>query len=196
MNSLLPLATFVFVTSITPGPNNLMLAASGMGFGLRRTVPHIAGIAVGFSGLLLLCGFGIGALVASVPGSEIVLASAGSGYLVWLAWRLRVDSLSAPAEAAPKPLSLIGAAAFQFINPKAWLMALTCAGTFLPALGADWPAVLLMTLIGAAINLPCVTVWAALGASIRSLLDRPAWRRRCNVALVLLTLYAAAAVWL
>lgn len=196
MYGLLPLATFVFVTSITPGPNNLMLAASGIGFGLRRTLPHIAGIAVGFTGLLLLCGFGIGALVASVPGSELALGVAGSGYLVWLALRLRTDALPASAGPEPQPLSLTGAATFQFINPKAWLMALTCAGTFLPGLGQDQQAVLLMALIGAAINLPCVTVWAALGASIRGLLDRPGWRRRCNAILVLLTLYAAVAVWL
>jgi len=196
VNSLLPLVTFVFVCSITPGPNNLMLAASGVGFGLRRTLPHIAGVSVGFVLLLITCGLGVGALLTGLDGSGVVLKFVGSGYLVYLAWTLRAGAVESDPGSSARPMSLLGAAAFQFINPKAWLMALTCIGVFVPGIGGGWSAVLLVAAVATAVNLPCVSTWAFLGSSIRNLLDDPRWLGRFNALMVLLTLYAALAVWL
>jgi len=196
MESLLALASFTFVASITPGPNNLMLAASGIGFGLKRTVPHMLGVCAGFFVLVLACGLGIGALLMQTPGAATVLKLLGSGYLIYLAWLLRSSFTAESGPARSRPMSFTAAAAFQFANPKAWLMGLTAASAFLPALGGDWTALVLLCLVVCTVNFPCVTSWAVLGASIRSRLSDLRWQRRFSAVMVLLTLYAAGAIWM
>ena len=201
METLLALASFTFVASITPGPNNLMLAASGVGFGLRRTVPHMLGVCAGFAVLVLACGLGIGALIMQSPTAATALKAAGSGYLVFLAWTLR-GNVMRPAPAADGgggragPMSFTAAAAFQFANPKAWLMGVTAASAFLPALGGDWRALALLCLVVTLVNAPCITSWAVLGSTIRAQLENPAWQRRFSGVMVVLTLYAAISIWL
>ena len=196
MESLLPLASFAFVASITPGPNNVMLAASGIGFGMRRTLPHMLGVSVGFALLLAVCGLGVGALVMEVPAATLSLKIAGSAYLVYLAWTLR-GNLGVGADAArSRPMSFAAAAAFQFANPKAWVMAVTCASVFLPDLGSGWQALALLCLVATLVNLPCITTWALIGSGIRNVLGDPLWRRRFSALIVVLTLYAALAIWL
>ena len=134
----------------------LMLAASGVGFGLRRTVPHMLGVCAGFAVLVLTCGLGVGALIMQSPTAATALKVAGSGYLVFLAWTLRGNAVgagSADADAGraagrpARPMSFAAAAAFQFANPKAWLMGVTAASAFLPALGGDWRALALLCLV-------------------------------------------------
>lgn len=204
METLLALASFTFVASITPGPNNLMLAASGVGFGLRRTVPHMLGVCAGFALLVLTCGLGIGALIMQSPAAATALKIAGSGYLVFLAWTLRgnvVGPTPAGAEGTgqagrARPMSFAGAAAFQFANPKAWLMGVTAASAFLPALGGDWRALALLCLVVTLVNAPCITSWAVLGSTIRAQLENPVWQRRFSGVMVVLTLYAALSIWL
>lgn len=197
MESLLALTGFAFVASITPGPNNLMLAASGVGFGLRRTIPHMAGVWVGFLLLVLVCGLGIGALVMQNPTAAVALKVAGTGYLVYLAWMLRGNfAPGAGAAARPRPMSFGAAVAFQFANPKGWLMGMTAAAAFLPGLGGDWRALGLLCLVICVVNAPCIASWAVLGAAIRSRLRDARWQRRFSAAMVAMTLYAAAAVWL
>jgi len=199
MESLLALVSFTFVASITPGPNNLMLAASGIGFGLKRTVPHMLGVWAGFALLILTCGLGIGALLMQTPAAATALKVAGSGYLVFLAWKLRGNLLAAGAAGAgarARPMSFTAAAAFQFANPKAWLMGVTAASVFLPGLGSDWQALLLLCLVVSGVNFPCITSWAVLGSTIRARLADPVWQRRFSGVMVLLTLYAAVSIWL
>tara|TARA_Y100001933_G_scaffold245348_1_gene276059 strand:- start:2558 stop:3175 length:618 start_codon:yes stop_codon:yes gene_type:complete len=205
METLLALASFIFVASITPGPNNLMLAASGVGFGLRRTVPHMLGVCAGFAVLVLTCGLGVGALIMQSPTAATALKVAGSGYLVFLAWTLRGNAVgagSADADAGraagrpARPMSFAAAAAFQFANPKAWLMGVTAASAFLPALGGDWRALALLCLVATLVNAPCITSWALLGSTIRARLGNPAWQRRFSGVMVILTLYAALSIWL
>lgn len=196
MESLLALVSFTFVASITPGPNNLMLAASGVGFGLKRTVPHMLGVCAGFAVLVLACGLGIGALLMQSPAAATGLKVLGSGYLVYLAWMLRGSQAPGAGKARSRPMSFGAAAAFQFANPKAWLMGVTAASVFLPSLGTDWQALALLCLVVSAVNFPCVTSWAVLGSAIRSRLDDPRWQRRFSAVMVALTLYAAASIWL
>ena len=205
METLLALASFIFVASITPGPNNLMLAASGVGFGLRRTVPHMLGVCAGFAVLVLTCGLGVGALIMQSPTAATALKVAGSGYLVFLAWTLRGNAVgagSADADAGraagrpARPMSFAAAAAFQFANPKAWLMGVTAASAFLPALGGAWRALALLCLVATLVNAPCITSWALLGSTIRARLGNPAWQRRFSGVMVILTLYAALSIWL
>lgn len=196
MESLLALAGFTFVASITPGPNNLMLAASGVGFGLRRTIPHMLGVVAGFAVLVAACGLGVGALLVSTPAAATALKVVGSAYLLYLAWMLRGNLGAGTDGGRARPMSFAAAAAFQFANPKAWLMGVTAASAFLPGLGGDWQALALLCLVVCGVNFPCVTSWAVLGSTIRSRLDDPRWQRRFGGVMVMLTLYAAAAIWI
>ena len=196
MESLLPLALYAFVTSITPGPNNVMLTSSGLRFGFARSIPHMLGITVGFAMLLALCAAGIGSLIIAVPSITLLLKTAGSVYLLYLAWQLRDIAYRPQQGHDARPMSLIGAALFQFANPKAWVMAITGASAFLPPLEPVGLAIALFCLVFAGVNLPCVAVWAGCGAVLRRYLDQPLWQRTFCIVMVVLTAYSAVAIWL
>ncbi len=199
-----PMALFAFVASITPGPNNLLLMRSGARFGVRRSVPHIIGIQVGFQALLLLCWLGVGAVLLALPAAFTVLRWACFAYLLWLAAIILREALAKPANAgvssaqpathATRPMSWFEATAFQVINAKAWMMTITVATAFY---GAAQPTLLdigIAALICSAIGFPSMLVWNAWGAAIEHVLKRPAARRAFNVAMALLVL--ATAVWM
>jgi threonine/homoserine/homoserine lactone efflux protein len=190
---LAPFASFAVVSFITPGPNNLLLAASGSAFGFRRTVPHMAGISAGFALLVALCGLGLGAVVAASPSAGLVLRLVGTGYLLWLAWRLL--GATAAAVDSHRPCTVLEAALFQFANPKAWMMGITAASAFLPTNMPTWAATLWITVLFSLVGLPCMGLWVLAGSALRRHLARPAvgWTWRCGLAL--LTLYAAAGLW-
>lgn len=194
MESLLPLAVFAFVSSITPGPNNVMLTSSGLRFGFARSIPHMLGVTLGFGVLLALCAIGIGSLVIAMPAFTMALKTAGSLYLLYLAWQLR-DIAYRPQEANARPMSFFGAALFQFANPKAWVMAVTGASAFLPAVQPAGFAIALFCLVFCAVNLPCIALWAGSGAALRRYLDNPFWQRSFCLVMMALTVYAAAAIW-
>ncbi|HYD61860.1 MAG TPA: LysE family translocator [Noviherbaspirillum sp.] len=196
MESLLPLATFAFVSSITPGPNNIMLTSSGILFGFARTIPHMLGITFGFGVMLVLCAAGIGSLILAVPAIHVVLKLIGSAYLLYLAWQLRSMAFKQDDKSSAKPMSFLGAALFQFANPKAWVMAVTGASAFLPLVQPVWFAIALFCLVFCAINLPCVGVWAGTGAALRRYLAQPQWQRLFCGVMVVLTVYSAIAVWM
>jgi len=134
--TLLPLSLFAFVTSITPGPNNLMLTASSIRFGFQRTIFHMLGILFGLSVMLALFGSGVGGLILAVPAAHSMLKFASACYLVYLAWQMRKMGFADADRACDgaRPLSFANAALFQLANPKAWMMALTAAASFMPAL--------------------------------------------------------------
>jgi threonine/homoserine/homoserine lactone efflux protein len=196
MESLLPLALFAFVSSITPGPNNIMLTSSGILFGFRRSIPHVLGVTVGFGVMLAACAAGIGSLLLAIPGIHVALKVLGSGYLLYLAWQLRRMAFKADDEARAKPMSFFGAALFQFVNPKAWVMAITGASAFLPLVQPAWFAIALFCIVYCAINLPCVSLWAGTGATLRHALTQAIWQRLFCAVMVLLTVYSAIAIWL
>lgn len=195
MEVLLPLVSFAFVSSITPGPNNLMLSASGIAFGLRRTVPHLLGVSAGFVLLILLCGLGLGTLVASQPAAGAALRVLGTLYLLYLAWTLRGGLVPGSVHAPARPLGFFQAAAFQFVNPKAWVMAVTAVSLFLPALQPRWLAVLLVGLIFVLVGFPCISAWALLGATLRRRLERESWQQGAALGLGLLLLYSIGMLW-
>ena len=196
MEALTPLAVFAFVSSITPGPNNIMLTSSGVWFGFLRSIPHMLGITFGFVVLLAICAAGIGSLVIAVPAIHVLLKIAGSGYLLYLAWKLRNMRFSQEDSAHVRPMSFMGAALFQFANPKAWVMAITGASAFLPLVQPVWLAIAIYCLVFGVINLPCVSVWAGAGAMLRRYLTQPLWRVVFSTVMVLLTIYSAVAIWL
>ena len=179
---LLALILYAFVSSVTPGPNNLMLLASGVNFGFRRTIPHMLGIGGGFTVMVAIVGFGLAGLFTAYPPARLALTVISVLYLLWLAWKI--------ANAAPpqqtntpvgNPLRFFQAAAFQWVNPKAWTMALTANTLYAP--NADWPSVLVVALAFGAVNLPSVSVWAAMGTVLRSFLRDPKRLRLFNWAM-------------
>ncbi|QBF30472.1 LysE family translocator [Thalassococcus sp. S3] len=157
----LALATFAFVSSITPGPNNLMLMASGANFGFRRTIPHMLGVAVGFVVMLLLVGAGLVQIFDAYPVSYTVLKVVSVVYLVYLAWKIANAAPVQTSGASGTPMSFLQAALFQWVNPKAWAMALTAITAYTP--DQTLRAILLVGLIFGAINLPSVGSWTVLG---------------------------------
>ena len=175
----LPFATYSFVMSITPGPNNVMLTASGATFGFRRTVPHIFGICVGFSFVLFAVCAGLDVIFTRWPELQTVLRGVGATYLVYLGWRI-LRSGEAESRNSLKPLTFTQAAGFQFLNPKAWVMTLTAAAMFLPRDMGFLTACAYMVGIMAIVNLPCITVWALFGSSLRGFLAKPRGRVTFN----------------
>jgi threonine/homoserine/homoserine lactone efflux protein len=195
VETLLPLALFAFVSSITPGPNNIMLTSSGILFGFMRSIPHMLGITFGFGVLLALCAAGIGSLILAVPAVHVVLKTAGSAYLLYLAWQLRGMAFRQDDGGRARPMSFLGAALFQFANPKAWVMAITGASAFLPLVQPVGLAIALFCMVFCTVNLPCIGVWAGTGAVLRKYLAQPKWQRLFCIVMVLLTVYSAVAIW-
>jgi Putative threonine efflux protein len=176
---LLALLFYAFVSSITPGPNNLMLLASGVNFGFRRTLPHMLGIGAGFTLMVALTGWGLAGLFAAWPPLHTLLTLASVAYLLWLAWKIAHAAPPSAREAAGRPLTFWQAAGFQWVNPKAWSMALTACTLYLPP-GGSGSAVLAVALVFGAVNLPCVSSWAALGTGLRGWLADPVRLRAFN----------------
>ena len=194
--SLAPLMTFAFVSSITPGPNNIMLASSGIWFGFRRSIPHMLGITAGFGVLLAICAAGIGTLVMAVPAMQTLLKVGGSGYLLYLAWQMRAMRFDREAEQAHQPMGFLAAAIFQFANPKAWIMAITGGSAFLPQMAPVSLAIGVYCLVFCAVNLPCISVWAGAGALLRRFLSDVFWQKVFCITMIALTAYSALAIWL
>lgn len=190
-----PIALFAFATSITPGPNNIMLAASGVNFGFARTVPHLLGVSAGFALLAVLCALGLGAFILALPAAHLSLKLLGSAYLLYYAWQLRALSLDSRDATAAQPMSFGAAALFQFANPKAWVMAVTGAAAFMPTGQPLVVAALLLSAVFAGVNLPCIAAWALLGALLRKALADPVQLRVFSMVLVVLTVYSAMAIW-
>ena len=176
--AVLPLAWYCFVMGMTPGPNNLMLAASGMNFGIRRTLPHILGVILGFSVLFLLVGLGIGALYAEVPALQQVLRWVGSAFLVYLAWRIAgAGAIETPEDATP--LRFHEAALFQFANPKAWVFSTTASASFLGDGGRM--GALVLCVASMFVSVLSTTTWTLFGAALARLISTPRVQRGVNL---------------
>jgi len=165
---LLALCSFAFVSSITPGPNNLMLMASGANFGFRRTVPHMLGVGIGFTVMVLLVGAGLMQVFDRWPVAHDVLKAVSVAYLLWLAWKIARAGEPGQGKSGATPITFLQAAAFQWVNPKAWFMALTAITAYAPDRSL-W-AVGVVALVFGAINLPTVSTWTLLGQEIKRVL--------------------------
>ena len=185
LDTFLALVLFAFTTSITPGPNNMMLFASGVNFGFRRTIPHMLGIGVGFLSLLLGVGLGLGALLHSFPVVYLVLKFAGGAYLVWIAWKIATSRSLSEKESGARPMSFLDAAAFQWVNPKAWVMAVTAMATYtIPQIYLV--SVVLVGVAFAAVNVPSVSTWAGFGSALRDWLSHPVRLKWFNISMAVL----------
>jgi len=196
MELLAALATFAFVTSATPGPNNIMLTASGANFGFVRTLPHIAGIVAGVALLNLCIGLGLGALFLQFPLMQDVLKIAGSLYLVWLAIKMLGFSYAdnRPDREA-RPYSFNQALLFQYINPKAWVMVISANASFSLTGDAYWISVGLIILVFGIIGPPSVMIWAGFGQFIRQYLNQPKILKTFNSVMAALTVGCVVFIW-
>jgi threonine/homoserine/homoserine lactone efflux protein len=180
----LPFVTYTFVMSITPGPNNVMLTASGARFGFRRTLPHILGIVCGFIVQLLAVCAGLSTLFTRWPALQSTLAWVGAAYLVYLGWQMlgRGDAQSRDAH---EPVSFLQATFFQFLNPKAWVMSITAATLFLPHDLGPLLSGAYMAGVMEVIGVPCMMVWALFGTSLKRFIGAPRGRLAFNVSMAL-----------
>lgn len=186
MQTLPALTAFAFVSSITPGPNNIMLMTSGTNFGFRRTVPHMLGVALGFVLMIVLVGLGLAELFARYPLAHVVLKWVSVAYLLYLAWKVATARPPGDrAEAIGRPLTFVQAALFQWVNPKAWTMALTGVTVYMPPV-EPWIGLALVAGLFGAVNLPCVGLWAVMGVKLRRWLSDTRRLRRFNIAAALL----------
>ncbi len=180
---------FALSVSATPGPNNAMVAASGATWGFRRTVPHMLGISVGFPVMLVAVAFGAGELLRARPWAHEALRWAGAAYMLWLAWRIAKAQPGPPEDGArgrSRPLGFAEAALFQWVNPKAWVIALGAVVTYTPA-GAGLAAqAALLAAIFLALTLPVTALWTLVGVGAARLLRAPAALRGFNLAMAAL----------
>ena len=184
------LAAFAFVSSVTPGPNNVMLLASGVNFGFRRTVPHMLGISFGHVLQVVLIGMGLAGLFLAWPPTRSVLQVLAAAYFLWLAWKIANAAPPEPGRPGGRPMTALQAAAFQWVNPKAWVMGLSAISLYAP--GQDLAAVAVVAAVFAVVNLPSVALWAGLGVILAQALQSPHWRRRFNWTMAALLL---ASLW-
>ena len=168
---LLALVGFAFVSSITPGPNNLMLMASGANFGFSRTIPHMLGISIGHSFMIVMVGLGLIQLFEAFPVLHTIMTVLSIAYLLYLAWKIANAAPPKEGEARGNPLTFLQAAAFQWVNPKAWFMALTAITVYAPEKSTS--AIALVALIFAMTNLPSICTWTVLGVQMRRWLTDP-----------------------
>ncbi len=179
------LVVFSFVSSITPGPNNLMLMASGVNFGFRRSIPHMLGIAAGFAVLLLAVGAGLGTVIEAYPGLALAMKFASAAYLIYLAWKIATARGIGGGGAAAEPLGVWPAAAFQWVNTKAWAKGLVGMAAYVD-LAQPWASIALVTIVFTLVSMPSISVWAGFGIALRGFLSVPSRLRGFNIAMGLL----------
>lgn len=183
-DQLLALVAFGLATSFTPGPNNLMLMASGANFGFRRTIPHMLGVSVGFVLMVVLVGTGLVQVFQSYPASHRVLQISSVLYLLYLAWKIATASKPDTPQVVGTPFTFLQAALFQWVNPKAWAMALSATSVYAPTQSIR--SILLVAAVFGLISVPSVSTWTALGQQLRRWLTNPVRLRAFNISMAVL----------
>ena len=182
---------FAFVASVTPGPNNLMMMASGVNYGVRRTLPHMAGVCLGFGAMTFAVGLGLTGIFHTLPWLYVGLRWGAAAYILYLAYRMATAKGVGSAVTGGRPMSFMSAVAFQWVNPKAWVMALGAITTYAEPehLARD---VGLIAVSYVLINIPCSFAWTASGVAIKRFLKKGAALHLFNgamAALLVLSLY-------
>jgi threonine/homoserine/homoserine lactone efflux protein len=196
---LVSIAVFALAMTGTPGPNNVMLTASGANFGYKRSIPHFIGIAVGLNTLIVLSAAGLDMLFSLYPAAHTILKVAGCSYLLYLSWKIATASHSARSSAednrAGTPMTVMQAALFQFLNPKAWMMSVAAIGTFTLA-GVDyWWSVVAICSVFIVVQVQTSSVWVGFGALIRRWLATPKLQARFNYVMAGLTASCVMFIW-
>lgn len=169
----LAIILFAIAACGTPGPNNAMIMASGLNYGIRRSMPHYGGIVLGFPAMVVAVGLGLGAVFDQYPILHTLLKLAGAAYLSFLAWKIATAPVSEVNETKGKPFTFIQAAAFQWVNPKAWVLAVSATATYTIVGGSYGLQVVTIALIFMVFGAPCILLWLWFGASLKTLLQQP-----------------------
>ncbi len=181
------LVTYTISVNITPGPNNIMLTASGMNYGFKKTIPHILGIAIGCLCLFSVVAFGLGNVFLAYPSLHTALKIIGSLYLLWLAYKIFTSSNTAFDHGNSEPITFFQAAMFQFVNPKAWTMAITAVSAF--SLQGDylWFSLAAVVMVEFLLVFPCISLWAMAGSRLKFAMQSPKLSKLFNRILGVLT---------
>lgn len=185
LQTLIAVLIFSTVMALTPGPNNAMLASSGSRFGLGRTLPHAAGITVGFPVMIFLVGLGLASILLASPLLQLGMKTVSCVYLLWMAFQIACSDSTKESRGKDKPLTFLQAAAFQWINPKAWLMAVGAISAYTTANGRLYIEVAIIAAVSLVVSIFSTLTWAAFGAGIRRWLRSPIALRVFNVAMAL-----------
>lgn len=185
VNLITALVGFSIVTLFTPGPNNLMLMASGINFGYRRTLPHLLGVAFGFAVMLTAVGLGLAQVFTLVPILRLVLKAVSVVFMLWLAWKIATEHApGAEGKTVGRPLRFGQAAAFQWVNPKAWAIAITATSAYAPVAGSLGVAI--VAAVFCLTGLASSNTWVLAGRAVARFLRDPRHLRRFNIVMALL----------
>lgn len=187
---------FAFSTTITPGPNNVMIMSSGVNYGIKASLPHWLGICFGFPLMVLLVGLGFGVVFERYPHLHQLIKVVGVVYLIWLAWRIASAEPKAIEQGKSKPFSFTQAALFQWVNGKAWVMASGAVAAFTSVGGVYWLEVSIITAAFLLVAFPCVGIWLVFGAALRTILTKALFQRIFNITMAVILVLSVVPVLL
>lgn len=187
---------FAFSTTITPGPNNVMIMSSGVNYGIKASISHWLGICLGFPFMVLLIGLGFGIVFEQYPNLHQIIKLMGIIYLVWLAWHIASAEPKRIEQGHSKPLNFYQAVLFQWINGKAWVMASGAIAAFTTLQGVYWQEVLIITLAFLIVAFPCIGLWLICGVLLRKVLTKPLFQRIFNISMAVILLLSMVPVML
>ena len=185
MESLASILLFCFVTTITPGPNNIMLMTSGVNHGIKKTIPHLLGIAFGFPAMVAALGSGLGVIFVSYPVVHEAIKVVGVTYMLFLAWKIANAGNVNASVSLQKPFTFLQAVAFQWVNPKAWIIAIGAIATY-TTVGNVQEQVLWIILGYATVGSLCMTFWLAMGAFLQKLMRNKKHVQMFNIFMAVL----------
>lgn len=188
MEIIFSVIAFALVSTITPGPNNIMIMTSGVNHGVSKTLPHYLGICFGFPAMLIAVGFGLGSIFIAYPELHKIIKVVGTIYLLYLAWKIAqtTPTQAGQNESVSQPLSFIQAAMFQWVNPKAWVMGVGALATYTTVDGNVNAEVLLIAITFFIVAVPSIAIWLGFGAILQRILNDDKQRRWFNWSMALL----------
>lgn len=182
----LPLILFTISASVTPGPNNTLILSSGINYGLKQSIPHLAGVATGFPLMIIAVGLGAGSVLTRFASLQLAMKIIGAGYLFYLAFRIASAPVRKLETSTAKPFSFMQAVLFQWVNPKAWMIAVGAVTTYTSASGHYFLQIMLIALIFILFGAPCTGLWLLFGTSLKKLLSNPVYLRIFNISMAVL----------
>lgn len=186
MELILAIALFAFSSGITPGPNNIMLMTSGVNFGVKRSIPHLMGISLGFPTMILAIGLGLSTVFQAYPIIHQVIKVIGIVYLLYLSWLIANSSSKMEGKSIAKPFSFLQAAAFQWVNPKGWIMAVGAIATFTSVQQDLTPQVITIATVFLCVAFPCAVVWLGFGVALKRILKNERQQKIFNITMAVL----------
>lgn len=186
MELILAIALFAFSSGITPGPNNIMLMTSGVNFGVKRSIPHLMGISLGFPTMILAIGLGLSTVFQAYPIIHQVIKVIGIVYLLYLSWLIANSSSKMEGKSIAKPFSFLQAAAFQWVNPKGWIMAVGAIATFTSVQQDLTPQVITIATVFLCVAFPCAVVWLGFGVALKRILKNERQQKIFNITMAIL----------